>query len=222
MRLVFLGPPGVGKGTQAERAGERLGVPHVSTGDLFRRAVSEGEELGRKVKQYLDAGALVPDEVTVEVLSARLAEPDAKNGFLLDGFPRTRGQAEALAGLLKQHGQALDAVVYFTADEEVIVERLSGRRLCRKCGANCHVTHLPPKQEGVCDRCGGELYQRSDDRPQPIRQRLRAYEEQTAELVDDYRQAGLLIEIPADRAVGEVGAELDRRLQERHTPEAGR
>lgn len=221
MRLVFLGPPGVGKGTQAERAAARLKIPHVSTGDLFRRAVAAGDELGRKVKEYLDRGALVPDEVTVAVLSARLEQPDAANGFLLDGFPRTAAQAEALAELLDGKAEALDAVVYFVADEDVVVERLSGRRLCAKCGANHHVVHLPPRREGVCDRCGGALVQRSDDQPEPIRKRLRAYEEQTAELVDCYEEAGLLVKVLADRSITEVEADLASRLSVKRGPEAG-
>jgi len=212
MRLVLLGPPGVGKGTQAGRIAETYGVPHISTGDMFRAAVAGGTKAGREAKTYMDAGKLVPDGVVTAMVRERLAEADCGPGFLLDGFPRTRPQAEALDGLLRDAGQDLDAVVYFTAPEEVIVERLSGRRLCRRCGEGYHVRFMPPAAEGVCDKCGGELYQRDDDQPDAIRQRLTVYEDQTQELVAYYRDRGLLLQLRADRAVEEVAGNVREAL----------
>ena len=206
MRLVLLGPPGVGKGTQAVRLAEHYAVPHISTGDMFRQAVSGETPMGLKVKQFLDAGELVPDEVTTAVLSERIESDDCGPGFILDGFPRTLPQAEALDGLMGARGEALDAVLSYTAPEETVVERLSGRRMCRQCGANFHRKFSPPDTEGVCSTCGGELYQRSDDRPDTIRDRLRVYAENAEPLVDHYRQAGLLVEVAADGAPDEVAA----------------
>ena len=212
MRLVLLGPPGVGKGTQAGRIAETYGIPHISTGEMFRAAVAAGTEAGREAKTYMDAGKLVPDAVVTAMVRERLAEADCGPGFLLDGFPRTRRQAEDLDGLLRDAGQDLDAVVYFTAPEEVIVERLSGRRLCRRCGDGYHVRFMPPAAEGVCNRCGGELYQRDDDKPDAVRQRLKVYEDQTQELVAYYRERGLLLEVRADRAVEEVAGKVQKVL----------
>lgn len=210
MRLVLLGPPGVGKGTQAVRLAERFGVPHISTGDMFRAAVNGDSPMGKKVRQYLDAGELVPDEVTTGVLKERLELTDCDEGFILDGFPRTLPQAEALDEILDNRNEDLDAAVCYTASEGVVVERLSGRRMCRECGANFHISFNPPDTPGVCPKCGGELYQRSDDQPDTIRERLRVYRENTEPLIEYYRNAGLLVEVSAEPAPDEV---LNRTIE---------
>ena len=212
MKLVLLGPPGVGKGTQAVRLAAGHGVPHVSTGDMFRRAVAQATSVGAEVKKYLDAGDLVPDDVTTRVLRERLEADDCRAGFVLDGFPRTLPQAEALAGLLRERGEALDAVVCYAAPDEVVIERLSGRRMCRACGANFHVTFDPPATAGVCDKCGGELYQRSDDTPETIRERLRVYRESTAPLIAYYRRSGGLLEVSAAASPDQVARNTERAL----------
>ena len=198
MIIVLLGPPGAGKGTQAERIRARYDVAHVSTGDMFRAALKDGSELGRAVKQYLDAGRLVPDDVTTEVLSKRMNAADCRKGVLLDGFPRTQGQADALDNLLRERDMHLDAVLYFDVSDETAVKRLSGRRLCKGCGAGYHVKYMPPRSEGVCDKCGGELYRRADDRPETIRERLRVYADETCALVEEYGRRGLLKRIDAN------------------------
>jgi adenylate kinase len=212
MNLVLLGPPGVGKGTQAERLAKNLNVSHISTGDMFREAISNQTEVGKKAKEYLDSGKLVPDEIVIGILAERLEKPDCEAGFVLDGFPRTIPQAEALDGLLKDRNQPLDAVVYYTADESVVVERLSGRRMCRGCGANFHIKFTPPSSEGICDKCGGELYQRTDDNAETIRERLKVYLESTSALVEFYRKGGLLVEVPAESAPDEVERRTMRAL----------
>lgn len=204
MRLVLLGPPGVGKGTQAERLADNLNVSHISTGDIFREAIGNQTEIGKKAKEYLDSGKLVPDEIVIGILAERIEKPDCRAGFVLDGFPRTIPQADALEELLEAGNQPLDAVIYYTAPESVVVERLSGRRMCKQCGANYHIKFNPPAQEGVCDKCGGELYQRSDDNPQTIKERLQVYLDSTAGLVKFYKEKGLLVEISAEAAPDEV------------------
>ncbi len=204
MRLILLGPPGAGKGTQAKRLIERYGIPQISTGDILRAAVREGTELGRKAKQYMDAGQLVPDEVVIGIIRERLKEADCAKGFILDGFPRTVPQAEALKSVLAELGQALDHVVSIEVPDEDLVERLTGRRTCRSCGAMYHIKFSPPKQEGICDRCGGELYQRDDDREETIRARLKVYHEQTAPLVEFYEREGLLRRIDGVGSVDEI------------------
>ncbi len=204
MRLILLGPPGAGKGTQAKRLIERYGIPQISTGDILRAAVREGTELGRKAKQYMDAGQLVPDEVVIGIIRERLKEADCARGFILDGFPRTVPQAEALKGVLAELGQALDHVVSIEVPDEDLVERLTGRRTCRGCGAMYHVRFSPPKQDGVCDRCGGELYQRDDDREDTIRARLKVYHDQTAPLVAFYEGEGLLRRVDGVGSVDEI------------------
>ena len=201
MRLVLVGPPGAGKGTQAVHLASHYGIPHISTGDIFRYNIKENTELGQKAKSYMDAGNLVPDSVTNEMVADRLTHPDAKAGFLLDGFPRNVVQAEVLRDILKTAGTPLDAALEFVLDDAEIIRRLSGRRVCRGCGATFHVEFEKPKVDGVCDKCQGELYQRTDDSEEVIAHRLSVYAEQTKPIIDFYRAEGLLISIPA---VGEV------------------
>jgi len=212
MRLVFLGPPGAGKGTQAKAVAGRYGIPHISTGDMLREALKNETALGLKAKEYMDGGLLVPDDVIVGVVAEKLAS--ISDGFLLDGFPRTVVQAEALDGILEGSEEKLDSVVYFDVDENTVVRRLSGRRTCGSCGANFHVEAMPPKKEGVCDRCGGELYQRDDDKPEVVRERMAVYQEETAPLIEYYREQGLLDEVAAGKSVDEVQEDLARRLSE--------
>jgi len=201
MRLVLVGPPGAGKGTQAVHLASHYGIPHISTGDIFRYNIKENTELGQKAKSYMDAGNLVPDSVTNEMVADRLTHADAKAGFLLDGFPRNVVQAEVLRDILKTAGTPLDAALEFVLDDAEIIRRLSGRRVCRGCGATFHVEFEKPKVDGVCDKCQGELYQRTDDSEEVIAHRLSVYAEQTEPIIDFYRAEGLLISIPA---VGEV------------------
>ena len=203
MRLIFLGAPGAGKGTVAAAVSKELGVPQVSTGDLFRAAVKNRTELGRRVESIMQRGELVPDELTVALVRERFQAPDTAAGFILDGFPRTIPQADALDSF-----QGIDAVVNFQVSDEVVVRRLSGRRVCRNCGAIYHVENMPPRKEGVCDRCGGELYIRDDDRIESIRNRLRVYGEQTAPLIDYYRRRGLLHDIDSAQSVEDTLRQL--------------
>lgn len=200
-RVVLLGPPGAGKGTQAKLLQDLYGAVQISTGDILRKAVAENTPLGEQAAGYIKSGALVPDNVIVDLVAERLKEPDCAKGFLLDGFPRTIPQAESLDAMLKQAGQNLNCVLSVQVPNEVIVERLAGRRTCRNCGAMCHVVFNPPKVGGKCDRCGGELYQRDDDKEQTIAHRLDVYEKQTAPLAEYYGKRGLLR--PVD-GVGEI------------------
>ncbi|AYF31597.1 adenylate kinase [Micromonospora tulbaghiae] len=204
MRLVLVGPPGAGKGTQAEFVAAHLSVPKISTGDIFRANVSQGTPLGVEAKRYMDAGKLVPDEVTINMVRDRLAEPDASEGFLLDGFPRTTPQAAALDKLLADLGTALDLVLELVVDDDEVIRRLSGRRTCRGCGKIWHVEFDSPSREGICDRCGAELFQRDDDKPETIAARLREYAEKTAPLVDYYGAQGKLVGIDATGPVEDV------------------
>ncbi|MDG4774697.1 MULTISPECIES: adenylate kinase [Micromonosporaceae] len=204
MRLVLVGPPGAGKGTQAEFIAAHLVVPKISTGDIFRANVSQGTPLGVEAKRYMDAGKLVPDEVTINMVRDRLAEPDAAEGFLLDGFPRTTPQAAALDKLLADLGTALDLVLELVVDDDEVIRRLSGRRTCRGCGKIWHVEFDAPATEGRCDRCGAELFQRDDDKPETIAQRLVEYAEKTAPLVDFYGAQGKLVGIDATGPVEDV------------------
>lgn len=213
MRLLIMGPPGAGKGTQAGRIAECYGIPHISTGDIFRAAIKAGTELGMKLKGYIDAGQLVPDEVTIEVIRERLNEPDCSKGFLLDGFPRTIPQAEALDSMLRELGARLDAVLNIAVSNEVLLRRLTGRRICRKCGAPYHVDFNPPAVPGVCDRCGGELYQRSDDTEETVRERLDVYARQTAPVLKYYQERGLLKEINGELGIEEVWREIQNALR---------
>lgn len=204
MRLVLVGPPGAGKGTQAEFIAEHFGVPKVSTGDIFRANVSGGTELGRMAKKYMDAGDLVPDEVTNAMVRDRLAEPDAQTGFLLDGFPRNVAQAGELDGILHELGAPLSVVLDLDVDFDEVVKRLSGRRVCKKCGHVWHVEFDPPRAVGICDKCDGDLYQRDDDQPETVRHRLEVYHVQTEPLIEFYRDAGKLVAIDAFGAVEDV------------------
>ncbi|MGK5444651.1 adenylate kinase [Micromonospora sp. URMC 105] len=204
MRLVLVGPPGAGKGTQAEFIAAHLSVPKISTGDIFRANVSQGTPLGVEAKRYMDAGKLVPDEVTINMVRDRLAEPDAADGFLLDGFPRTTPQAAALDKLLADLGTALDLVLELVVDDDEVIRRLSGRRTCRGCGKIWHVEFDATTREGICDRCGAELFQRDDDKPETIAARLREYAEKTAPLVDYYGAQGKLVGIDATGPVEDV------------------
>ncbi|MEV1143157.1 adenylate kinase [Micromonospora sp. NPDC049799] len=204
MRLVLVGPPGAGKGTQAEFIAAHLAVPKISTGDIFRSNVSQGTPLGVEAKRYMDAGELVPDEVTINMVRDRLAEPDAGDGFLLDGFPRTTPQAAALDKLLADLGTALDLVLELVVDDDEVIRRLSGRRTCRGCGKIWHVEFDATTREDVCDRCGAELFQRDDDKPETIATRLREYADKTAPLVDYYGAQGKLVGIDATGPVEDV------------------
>jgi adenylate kinase len=204
VRLVLVGPPGAGKGTQAEFIAAHLAVPKISTGDIFRANVAQGTPLGVEAKRYMDAGQLVPDEVTINMVAGRLAESDAGDGFLLDGFPRTVPQAVALDKLLADFGSGVDLVLELVVDDDEVIRRLSGRRTCRGCGKIWHVEFDAPSREGVCDRCGGELFQRDDDKAETVAERLRVYARDTAPLVDYYGAQSKLVGIDATGPVEDV------------------
>ncbi len=208
-----MGPPGAGKGTQAARITRFCGIPHISTGDIFRAAIREGTELGREAKKYLDAGQLVPDQITIEIIRERLKQQDCARGFLLDGFPRTLPQAEALDRLLADLGSNLDLVLNVAVRPEILLERLTGRRICRSCGATYHVVFQPLQLSGICDRCGGELYQRSDDTAETVEDRLKVYTNQTASLLEHYRRRGLLKEVNGEQEIDAVWMEIQRCLR---------
>ncbi|GGW34695.1 adenylate kinase [Streptomyces caelestis] len=205
MRIVLVGPPGAGKGTQAAFLAQNLSIPHISTGDLFRANISRQTELGKLAKSYIDAGNLVPDEVTIAMAKDRMEQPDAENGFLLDGFPRNVSQAEALDELLETESMQLDAVLDLEVPEDEVVKRIAGRRVCRNESAHVfHVTYKPPAKEGVCDVCGGELYQRGDDSEETVRKRLEVYHTQTEPIIDYYKAQGLVVTISALGKVEDV------------------
>ena len=213
MKLILLGPPGAGKGTQAKMLMDRFGIPQISTGDILRAAVKDGTPMGLKAKSFMDAGGLVPDEVVVGIVRERLQKADCAKGFILDGFPRTVLQADALKESLLALGKDLDAVVSLDVDVEALVERLTGRRTCRDCGRGFHVKFDPPLVSGKCDTCGGELLQRDDDQELTIRHRLEVYSEQTSPLVDYYRSAGLLTAVDGMQEIGVVQDQVLRSLQ---------
>jgi len=204
MRLVLVGPPGAGKGTQAQFLAEHFAIPHIATGDIFRANLRAGTPLGAEAKGYMDAGELVPDTVTNAMVADRLKEADAANGFLLDGFPRNVFQAEVLDAILSDAGTPLDAALEFTVDQAEVIKRLAGRRTCRNCGRVWHVDLEATKSPGICDDCGGEIYQRDDDNENTVRRRLEVYAEQTAPIVDYYRHRGLLISISAMGEISEI------------------
>jgi adenylate kinase len=213
MRLVLLGPPGAGKGTQAERIAARYGIPHLSTGNMLREAVAADTEVGRRAKAIMDAGQLVPDDVMNQLVAERLAQPDAARGFVLDGFPRTLAQAQALDDLLKQRGQRLDAVLELAVDDDALVKRISGRFACARCGAGYHDRFKQPRVEGVCDVCGGrEFVRREDDKPETVRARLKAYHEQTAPLLPYYRNKGWLIAVDGMAEIDDVTAQIFEKI----------
>jgi len=212
-RLVFLGPPGAGKGTQARDLALEWKVPQVSTGDMLREAVAKQTPLGRQAKATMDQGALVPDDVIVGLIAERLREGDAAGGFILDGFPRTLAQAEALERLLRDLGQPLTRVIFFDVSEPELLRRLTGRRVCRECGSTFHLTSAPPRRSGVCDKCGGRLYQRDDDSEATVRHRLEVYTRQTAPLLDYYQSRNLLSSVPGEGDVEAIRAAV-RRVSE--------
>jgi adenylate kinase len=207
-RVVLLGPPGAGKGTQAKLLQDKFGVCQISTGDILRKAVAEQTPLGKEASQYINRGALVPDSVIVDLVATRLQEKDCEKGFILDGFPRTIPQAESLDAILRQRGIGLNSVLSVQVPQDVIIERLAGRRTCRSCGALSHVTLSPSKKAGICDHCGGELYQRDDDHEETIAHRLKVYEDQTAPLLNYYRGQGLLREIGGIGTIDEIHARV--------------
>jgi adenylate kinase len=204
LRVIFLGPPGAGKGTQAQSLAKEWGVPHVATGDMLREAVAAKTPLGLEAKRHMDAGALVPDDVVIGLVGERLAQPDAKAGVVLDGFPRTVAQAEALDALFARTGLTLDRVIFFDVSRAELLRRLTGRRVCRACGQTFHLVSAPPKVAGKCDVCGGELYQRTDDSEATVGTRLDVYEKQTSPLLDYYRSRNLLATIAGEGSVAQV------------------
>jgi adenylate kinase len=212
MKLVFLGPPGAGKGTQAKKISDTKKILHISTGDIFRENLKKGTSLGLKAKSFMDKGGLVPDEIVLEIVMDRIAKTDCKNGYLLDGFPRTLPQAEGLDAALAARKEKLDRVVYFKTSDKAVIERLTGRRTCKGCGAIYHVKNIPPKKEGVCDKCGAELFQRSDDTEKTVLERLKTYKAETAPLIAHYKKAGKLLEVSGDKDVDILFAELDKTL----------
>ncbi len=204
LRAVLLGPPGAGKGTQAVRLVEKYEIPHISTGDIFRKNIKEGTELGKKAQEYMNAGALVPDELVVDLVKDRLQQDDCKNGFLLDGFPRTIFQAEKLDEFLSESNLKMNIVINLKVEKEALIKRLTGRRVCKDCGASYHIVNIPPKKEGVCDICGGELIQRKDDNIETVENRINVYEEQTAPLIGYYKEAGSLVDFDGEASLDEV------------------
>ena len=213
MHILLMGPPGAGKGTQAANLVKEFTIPHISTGDMFRAAVKEGTELGKQAKACMDAGKLVPDEVTIGIVGERLAKPDCKKGFILDGFPRTVEQAAALDTILADLKIKLTSVLNINVPAADLIERAVGRRICKKCGATYHVKFNPAKKDGICDVCGGELYQRADDSEATMKNRLSVYEAQTKPLVDYYKKAGLYVEVDGRQAIDKVFADVVQRLK---------
>lgn len=204
MKLILLGPPGAGKGTQSVVLAGKYNLPHISTGDILRESVKSGQPLGLKAKEYMDKGGLVPDEIVTGIVAERLKASDAKKGFILDGFPRTIKQAEDLGSELEKMGAEIDIVLYFETSTKVAIERLTGRRVCKSCGFNYHIKNIPPKKEGICDRCGGQLFHRVDDNEETVRNRLKVYEDQTKPLIDYYNKRGILKKVSGDMAVEEL------------------
>jgi adenylate kinase len=214
MNLIFLGPPGAGKGTQSKAICERYRVPQISTGDILREARKNQTELGKKAESFMNAGQLVPDEVVIGIVNERLKEADCAGGFLLDGFPRTVPQAEALAASLSQSQRKIDAVLNLVVPEADLIKRLSGRQVCRQCGAAYHIDFAPSKKAGVCDRDGGELYQRADDRAEAIQERLQVYRNQTQPLIGYYQKAGVLKTIDGNGSMDDISRRIAKSLEE--------
>jgi len=211
--LILLGPPGAGKGTQAVKLKEKFNIPHISTGDIFRENIKNGTELGKKAKEYMDKGALVPDELVIGIVTSRLSEDDCKKGFLLDGFPRTVHQAEELGKYFEKSGREKYKVIDIFVDKEELVQRLSGRRLCKACGAVYHVAGMPSKVQGICDTCGGELYQRPDDNEETVANRIEVYNSQTKPLTDYYNKKGNIIRIDGMIGLEEVFVEIVKAIE---------
>ncbi|WP_017185221.1 adenylate kinase [Alkalibacillus haloalkaliphilus] len=212
MNLILMGLPGAGKGTQAEKIVEKYNIPHISTGDMFRSAIKEGTPLGKEAKSYMDQGDLVPDEVTVGIVKERLSKPDCDKGFLLDGFPRTVAQAEALENLLSELNTKLDYVLHVQVPENKLVDRLTGRRICPECGATYHVEFNPPKEDGKCDVDGETLMQREDDQPETVKNRLKVNMEQTQPLLDYYGDKGYLVDVNGDQHIDDVFVQIDEKI----------
>ena len=214
MNIVMLGAPGAGKGTQAKMIAAKYSIPHISTGDIFRANIKNGTELGKKAKEYMDQGLLVPDELTCDLVVDRISQADAANGYVLDGFPRTIPQAEALTNALKARGQKIDHAIDVDVPDENIVSRMSGRRACVACGGTYHIVFNAPKKEGICDACGGELVLRADDKPETVQKRLNVYHEQTQPLIDYYQAAGALSEVDGTQDIDIVFADIVKILGE--------
>ncbi|MBQ2627047.1 MAG: adenylate kinase [Eubacterium sp.] len=213
MKIIMLGAPGAGKGTQAKMIASEYQIPHISTGDIFRSNIKNGTELGKKAKEYMDQGLLVPDSLTCDLVVDRIAQDDAKNGYVLDGFPRTIPQAEALTEALKARGEAIDYAIDIEVPDESIVTRMSGRRACLGCGATYHIKYNPPKAENVCDTCGGELVLRDDDKPETVQKRLDVYHEQTQPLIDYYTKAGVLKELDGTQDIDVIFEQIKELLK---------
>jgi len=213
VNVILMGPPGAGKGTQAELITSEYDIPHISTGDMFREAVNKGTELGEKAKKYMEAGKLVPDEVTIGIVEERLSHPDCSQGFLLDGFPRTEVQAKALDKVMSGLGRKIKAVLNIFADEEVLIERLTGRVSCKNCKTVYNLKFNPPSRPGICDKCGGELIQRSDDKGETVRKRLEVYMEETRPLLGYYEKEGILHNIDGNRSTTQVYCDIQRVLE---------
>ncbi len=214
LRTILLGPPGAGKGTQAVKIVEKYGIPHISTGDIFRENIKNGTELGKKAQEYMDRGELVPDDLVIEIATDRLLKDDCKNGFLLDGFPRTVYQAEKLDEFLAAHDGKIDTVLDIAVGKDELITRLTGRRVCKACGASFHVVNIPPKKEGICDYCGGELIQRADDNLETVTNRIDVYEAQTMPLVEYYENAGNIAHIDGTTGLDNVFADIIKALGE--------
>ena len=214
LRTILLGPPGAGKGTQAVKIVEKYGIPHISTGDIFRENIKNGTELGKKAQEYMNAGKLVPDDLVIEIATDRLTKDDCKEGFLLDGFPRTVYQAEKLDEFLAARGGKVDVVLDIAVGKDELITRLTGRRVCKACGASFHVVNIPPKKEGVCDYCGGELIQRADDNIETVTNRIEVYENQTMPLIEYYEKAGNIAHIDGTTGLENVFADIVKALGE--------
>lgn len=214
LRTILLGPPGAGKGTQAFRIVEKYDIPHISTGDIFRENIKNGTELGKKAQEYMNRGELVPDDLVIDLATSRLLEDDCKNGFLLDGFPRTVYQAEKLDEFLAKHDSKIDKVLNITTNKDVLIKRLTGRRVCKACGASFHVVNIPSKKEGICDNCGGNLIQRADDNLETVTNRIDVYEAQTMPLINYYEKAENIVNIDGEKELNLVFQDIVKALGE--------